>query len=100
MKPYVYGKLLRPCQTVLPFVIVSADTLASARRSIHGCNACTDNATVPFMNLLAGLIGRFDAEHDYMFDEGVECPSCSQTIASDTLVEVHFIAREALVAHA
>jgi len=52
------------------------------------------------MNLLAGLIGRFDAEHDYMFDEGVGCPSCSQTIASDTLVEVHFIAREALVAHA
>jgi hypothetical protein len=45
------------------------------------------------------LTGRFDAERDYMLDE-IQCPSCSQTIASDTLVEVHFIARHALAAHA
>jgi len=88
-------------QTPSLSILVSPDTLEGARRSIHGCEVCSNNAVVPFAQVLDRLTGHFDPEREYVLDEDLECPSCSTLIDSYTLVELQSITAHALAtAHA
>ena len=88
-------------QTPALFILVSADTLEGARRSIHGCEVCSNNAVIPFAQVLDRLTGHFDPEREYVLDEDLECPSCSTLIDSYTLVELQSMTARALAtAHA
>jgi hypothetical protein len=78
-------------------ITVSAQTLEAVRRSIHACDACSDNAAIPLMNLIDRLTGHFGPEREYMFDEDVLCPGCTNSVVSDTLIEVQTFARAAAV---
>ena len=80
--------MLRQQQSAALVIMVSEQTLASARRSIHACDSCSPNAQICFAHLLDRLVGHFGEEREYVVTEDLLCPVCVSPIASDTLVEV------------
>src|SRR5689334_20496948 len=80
---------LGPRQSLALSITVSAGTLAEARRWIHGCGTCCNNAQISFGQLLARLVGRFDREYEYVLEEDISCPACLGPIDADTRVELH-----------
>jgi len=68
-------------------ITISAQTLDAALRSVHACESCSKNACIPFARLLDRLIGQFGATAEYLVED-TACPSCANTIDTDTLVEL------------
>jgi hypothetical protein len=69
---------------------LSADTVAALRRQIHGCEACCEQAILPFTELVMRLIGRLENRSDQLISEQVSCPSCESPLDTDTLVKIQF----------
>jgi hypothetical protein len=84
--------LLKQQQSVILSITVSPHTVAVARRSIHACDACSNDANMPFAQLLDRLTGHFGSEREYVLTDDLVCPWCDTPIADDTLVEVHTMA--------
>jgi hypothetical protein len=80
--------MLQQQQSVGLSITVSVQTLAGIRRSIHGCDTCSDNARISFAQLLERFIGRFNSGPEYVLTEDVLCPSCMTPIECSTLVEL------------
>src|SRR5436309_15914448 len=53
------SRMLHQHQTPSLLILVSPDTLEGARRSIYGCEVCSNNAVVPFAQVLDRLTGHF-----------------------------------------
>ena len=92
--------MLQQHQSPSLMVVVSAETLAGVQRSIHACEICSENATVPLTQLLDRLVGHFAFEREYVLNEDISCPECASLIDNETLVELHCAARQIATAHA
>jgi hypothetical protein len=75
-------------QTQSLCITVSTQTLAILLGSIHGCYNCSDNAEIPFAQLVESAAGYFMSGREYVFAEDVRCSSCMSAIDSDSFIEV------------
>src|SRR5712692_12074994 len=71
-------------------ITLSADTIAAVRRQIHGCEACSPRANLPFAELIVRLTGRRDLSTDCVLSEDIDCPSCMSSLDADTLINIPF----------
>jgi hypothetical protein len=54
---------------------------------IAGCEACTEDATLPFDNILDRLTGSNPSVTDYVLEVSARCLQCGAKINEKTLVE-------------
>jgi hypothetical protein len=81
--------MLKQQQQLGVCINLSADTIAALRRQIHGCEICSENATLPFAQLLIRLTGHIESsEESMMISDDIQCPSCINPLDIDTLVEL------------
>jgi hypothetical protein len=80
-------------------ITTATETLAGIRRSIHACDNCSDNASIPFAQLLERLTGRSSPKPDDELLEELQCPACMGAIDIDSCVEVQ-VSAKALAARA
>ena len=85
--------MLRTQQSQTLSITPTTETLAGIRRSIHACENCSDNAVVPFTQLLERLTGRLPAKPDEELLGELQCPSCMGAIDVDSCVEVQISAK-------
>jgi hypothetical protein len=75
---------------------LSADTIAAIHRQVHGCEICSEQASLPFAELVVRLTGRRELSDEYVIADDVHCPSCINPLEFDTLVEIqHGLGRAA-----
>lgn len=68
-------------------VAVSRYTLLRARQEIVGCEACTEQAMVPFSWVLDRVTDGIGAGTEYIMSEAVRCPRCTRPVFEATLIE-------------
>jgi hypothetical protein len=85
--------MLRTQQSQTLSITTSTETLAGIRRSIHACDACSDNASVPFVSLLERLVGKLSEKPNEELLGELQCPSCMGAIDGDSRVEVQISAK-------
>jgi hypothetical protein len=85
--------MLRTQQSQTLSITPSTETLAGIRRSIHACEHCSENAVVPFAQLLERLRGRLPANLNEELPGELQCPSCMGAIGADSCVEVQVPAK-------
>src|SRR5262245_36935268 len=61
-------------------VLIDAATLLKAQRIIAGCEACSEDAELPFENVLDRLTGCDPSITDYVFEAPARCPKCGAAI--------------------
>ena len=71
-------------QNVVP---VDASTLQKAQRMVGGCEACSEDAELPFENILDRLTGSDPTVTDYFLEAPTRCLQCGAEIHQKTLVE-------------
>jgi hypothetical protein len=60
---------------------------ASPQRLIAGCEACREDAELPFENILDRLTGSDPTVTDYVLEAPATCLQCGPEINEKTLVE-------------
>ena len=68
-------------------VLIDAATLQKAHRMIAGCEACSEDAELPFDNILDRLTGSDPSVTDYLLELPARCLQCGGEINEKTLVE-------------
>ena len=68
-------------------VLIDAATIQDAQRSINGCEACTEDAELPYENILDRLTGSDPTVTDYVLEVTARCLQCGASITEKTLVE-------------
>jgi hypothetical protein len=68
-------------------VLIDAATLHRAQRMIAGCEACSEEAELPFENVLDRLTGSDPSITDYALELAARCLKCGATMTEKTLVE-------------
>jgi hypothetical protein len=68
-------------------VLIDAATLQKAQRMIAGCEACSDDAEIPFDNILDRITGSDPSVTDYVLEARARCLQCGAKINEKTLVE-------------
>jgi hypothetical protein len=68
-------------------VLSDAATLQKAQRMIAGCEACSEDAEIPFDNLLDRLTDSDPSVTDYVLQVPGRCLQCGAEITEKTLVE-------------
>ena len=68
-------------------VLIDVATLQKAQRMIAGCEACTEDAELPFDNILDRLTGSDPSVTDYVLEVPTRCLRCGAQINEKTLVE-------------
>lgn len=68
-------------------VAVSRYTLLRARQEIIGCEACSEQAVVPFSWVLDRVTDGVGAGTDYIMSEAIRCPRCTRSVFEQTLIE-------------
>jgi hypothetical protein len=63
-----------------------AATLQKAQRMIAGCEACSDDAEIPFDNILDRVTGSDPSVTDYVLEAPARCLQCGAEINEKTLV--------------
>jgi hypothetical protein len=61
-------------------VLIDAGTLKKAQRMIAGCEACSEDAELPFENILDKLTGSDPSVTDYILDVLARCLQCGAEI--------------------
>jgi hypothetical protein len=61
-------------------VLIDAATLHKAQRMITGCEACTEDAELPFENILDRLTGSDPTVTDYILEVTARCLQCGASI--------------------
>ena len=69
-------------------VLIDASTLQKAQRMIPGCEACCEDAELPFQNILDKLMGSDPSVTDYVLEVLARCLQCGGWVAEKTLVEL------------
>jgi hypothetical protein len=57
-------------------VLIDSATLQKAQRMITGCEACSEDAEIPFDNILDRLTGSDPSVTDYFLEVPAECLQC------------------------
>ena len=57
-------------------VLIDAATLQKAQRMVAGCEACTEDAEIPFDNILDQLTGSDPSVTDYILEVSARCLQC------------------------
>jgi hypothetical protein len=68
-------------------VLVDAATLHKAQRMVAGCEACSEDAELPFENILDRLTGSDPSVTDYVLQMPAKCLQCGAEITEKTFVE-------------
>src|SRR5262245_55116949 len=63
-------------------------TIYTAQRMIAGCEAYSQDAEIPFDNILDRLTGSDPSVTDYVLEEPARCLECGAEMREKTLVEV------------
>ena len=66
---------------------LGANTIRRAQDAISSCEACNQDAEMPFDWILDEVTGRDGSTTDYFLTEPARCPRCGSTIMEKTLVE-------------
>jgi len=67
--------------------LIDTATLQRAQRMIAGCEACSEEAELPFENILDRLTGSDPSVTDYVLEVHARCLQCGASITEKTLVE-------------
>ena len=62
-------------------------TLLRAQSEILGCEACSEEAEIPFTWTLDRVSGQDQTVVDYILGEPAKCPRCQGPVFEETLVE-------------
>ena len=65
---------------------VPADIAQRAASEISCCEACSDDAHIPFDCLLADVMNR-PGMFEFVFESAVQCPLCQASVSEKTLVD-------------
>jgi hypothetical protein len=68
-------------------VLIDAVTLQKAQRMIAGSEACSEDAEIPFDNILDRLTGSDPSVTNYVLEVPARCLQCGAEISEKTLVE-------------
>jgi len=68
-------------------VALSAATIRRAQEAISSCEACNNDAELPFDWILDEVTGRDGSSTDYFLTEPAKCPRCGGSVIEKTLVE-------------
>ena len=68
-------------------VLVDTATLRKAEKLIESCEACNDDADIPFYWILDRIIVSDPTVTDFVLEEPARCPNCRREILEKTLVE-------------
>src|SRR5262245_46782711 len=68
-------------------VLIDAATLQKAQRMITGCEACSEDAEIPFDNILDRVTGSDPSLTDYVLEVPARCLQCGTQINEKTMVE-------------
>jgi hypothetical protein len=68
-------------------VLVDAATLQKAQRIIVGCETCSEDAEIPFDNILDRVMGSDPSVTDYVLQVPAKCLQCGAEINEKTLME-------------
>jgi len=68
-------------------VALSASTIRRAQEAISSCEACNNDAELPFDWILDEVTGRDGSSTDYFLTEPAKCPRCGGSVIEKTLVE-------------
>lgn len=71
----------------IDLIVVSVDNLCAAQSLIDGCEACSEEAEIPFDWILDRVTGRKGSTTDYFLIEPAACPRCKGAITEKTLVQ-------------
>ena len=66
---------------------IGAATIRRAQEAISSCEACNEEAELPFDWILDEVTGRDGSTTDYFLTEPARCPRCGSTVIEKTLVE-------------
>jgi hypothetical protein len=69
-------------------VLIDAATLQKAQRMIIGCEACSEDAELPFENVLDRLTGSDPSVTDYVLEMSARCLQSDASINEKTLVDL------------
>ena len=67
-------------------VLIDAATLQKAQRMIACCETCTEDAEIPFDNILDRLTGSDPSVTDYVLEVPARCLQCGAEVNEKTLV--------------
>ena len=62
-------------------------TILEAQSRILGCEACSQDAEIPFDWLLDEVTENSGSEVDYVLSEPAKCPKCMGVVTEKTLIE-------------
>ena len=68
-------------------VLIDAETLQKAQRMIVACEACTEDAELPFDNILDRVTGSDPTVKDYVIEAPIRCLQCGAAIHEKTLID-------------
>ena len=68
-------------------LVLGTVTIRRAQESIASCEACNNDAELPFDWILNEVTGRDGSTTDYFLTEAARCPRCGCRIIEKTLVE-------------
>lgn len=71
----------------LTILALSAATIRRAQDAIASCEACNNDAELPFDWVLDEITGCNGSTTDYFLTEPARCPRCGGAIMEKTLVE-------------
>jgi hypothetical protein len=74
-------------QINIHIVVLGTATIRRAQEAISSCEACNDDAELPFDWILDEVTGRDGSTTDYFLTEPVRCPRCGSSVIEKTLVE-------------
>ena len=66
---------------------VSAATKRKAAKFILSCEACSDDAEIPFDHVLDWVTGLDPTVTDYLLNEPAKCPKCRGDVTEKTLIK-------------
>ena len=71
----------------IQILAVSAATVRKAQEAIASCEACNNDAELPFDWILDEVTGCRGSTTDYFLTEPARCPRCGCSVIEKTLVE-------------
>jgi hypothetical protein len=69
-------------------VLVDAMTLRKAQHLIAGCEACSEDAELPFESVLDRLTGSDPSVTDYFLEAPARCLQCGAAVHERTLIDL------------
>jgi hypothetical protein len=68
-------------------VLLEVDAIRRAEQLIVGCQECSEDAEIPFDNILDRVTGCDPSITDYVMEKPAKCPRCFLDIREKTLIE-------------